>query len=150
MLWLREQVTAEVANVILVTPPTFDEIRGKSAGYGNTLKRYAEWMVAKRGADWDVVDLHGPMNRFLAERRKTDPNFFLASDGVHPNETGHWIIAKQILLHLGAKDLVTVENAKEMVKVHPNGELLLELVQQRQRLLKDAWLTGTGHNSGAV
>ena len=85
------------------------------------------------------------MNRFLAERRKSDPDYFLAGDGVHPNETGHWIIAKQILLHLRAKDLANVENAKAMVSVHPNGEPLLKLVQQRQRLLKDAWLTGTGH-----
>jgi lysophospholipase L1-like esterase len=145
LLRLRERVTAAGAKIIHVTPPTFDEVRGKSPGYGNTLDRYADWMLAQRAAGWDVVDLHGPMNHFLAERRKADPNFFLAGDGVHADETGHWIVAKQILRHLGAKGLAEMENAKAMVGVHPNGEPLLKVIQQKQRLLKDAWLTDTGH-----
>ena len=32
-----------------------------------------------------------------------------------------------------------------MLDVHPNGERLLKLIQQRQRLMRDAWLTDTGH-----
>jgi len=32
-----------------------------------------------------------------------------------------------------------------MLTTHPNGEQLLKLIQQKQRLLKDAWLTDTGH-----
>jgi uncharacterized protein VirK/YbjX len=85
------------------------------------------------------------MNHFLAERRKTEPAFFLAGDGVHPNEMGQWIIAREILLHWGAKDLAAVENAQAMLSIHPNGRALLKLIQQRQRWMKDAWLTSTGH-----
>jgi len=88
---LRASVAASQAKILHVTPPTFDELKGGSNGYGATLDRYADWMLGQRAAGWDVVDLHGPMNRFLAERRKEEPNFFLADDGVHPNETGHWI-----------------------------------------------------------
>jgi pimeloyl-ACP methyl ester carboxylesterase len=142
---LRERVTAAGAKIIHVTPPVFDEAKGKGPGYGNTLDRYSDWMLAQRAAGWDVADLHGPMSRFLAERRKNDPSFFLAGDGVHPGDAGHWIIAKQLLLHLGANDLAGVENPKDMLRTHPNGEALLKLVQQKQRLLKDAWLTDTGH-----
>jgi lysophospholipase L1-like esterase len=145
LLRLRERVAAAGAKIIHVTPPTFDEVRGKGPGYGDTLDRYADWMLEQRAAGWEVVDLHRPMNRVLAERRKIDPGFFLGGDGVHPGEAGHWIMAKQILLHLGAKDLTDVEGAKAMLSVHPNGEQLLNLIQKKQRILRDAWLTETGH-----
>jgi len=142
---LRERITAAGAKIILVTPPTFDEVKGGHPGYGHALDRYSEWLLAQRAAGWDVVDLHGPMNRYLAERRQRDPNFLLAGDGVHCNETGHWIIAKQILLHLGAKDLANIDDPPAMLAAYPNGPPLLKLIQQRQRMTKDAWLTDVGH-----
>jgi lysophospholipase L1-like esterase len=142
---LRERVTAAGAKIIHVTPPTFDEVKGGHPGYGETLDRYAAWMLGQRAAGWEVIDLHGPMNRFLAERRKAEPDYFFAGDGVHPNEAGHWIIARQILLHLGARDVDGLDNSRAMLAAHPHGEELLKLVQQGQRLLKDAWLTETGH-----
>lgn len=145
LLWLREQVKAAGAEIIHITPPTFDEVKGGHAGYSNTLDRYSDWLLDQRATGWDVVDLHGPMNRYLAERRQRDLNFFLASDGVHCNETGHWIIAKQILLHLGAKDMVSLNDPEAMLALHPRGKEILKLVQAKQRMLKDAWLTDTGH-----
>ena len=142
---LRQAVIASGAKIIHVTPPVFDEVKGKGPGYANTLDRYSEWMMSQRAAGWEVADIHTPMSRVLSERRKADPRFFLAGDGVHAGELGHWIMAKQILLHLGAKDLSTSESAANMVAQHPNGAQILKLVQQKQRTLKDAWLTDTGH-----
>ena len=142
---LRARVAATGAKIIHVTPPVFDEMKGKGPGYGKTLDRYADWMLARRGTGWDVVDLHGPMNRVLVEQRKVNPAFFLAGDGVHPGEAGHWIMAKAILEHLGAKDLVNVESAADMMHGNVNGAQILKLVQQKQHLLRDAWLTDTGH-----
>jgi lysophospholipase L1-like esterase len=142
---LRERVTAAGAKIIHVTPPTFDEVKGGHSGYGNTLDRYSDWLLAQRASGWDVVDLHGLMNRYLAGHRRRDPNFFLARDGVHCNDTGHWIMAKQILLHLGAKDVTTTDDVQGMLAVHPRGTEILKLVQDKQRMMKDAWLTDTGH-----
>jgi len=85
------------------------------------------------------------MNRYLVERRRREPEFFLAGDGVHCSETGHWIIAKQVLLHLGAKDMASAEDAQAMLAVHARGKEILKLVQEKQRMMKDAWLTDTGH-----
>lgn len=147
---LRVQTRAAGARIIHVTPPVFDEVKGQGPGYGNTLDRYADWMLRQRASGWEVIDLHGPMKRVLAERRAADPKFFLAGDGVHPGELGHWIMAKQILLHLGAKDLANVESAAAMLASYPNGARILKLVQQQQRLLKDAWLTDTGHQRPGV
>lgn len=145
LMLLRKNVSATGAKIIHVTPPAFDETKGGSPGYAKTLDRYSEWMLAQRAVGWDVVDLHAPMNRVLIEQRKTDPKFFLAADGVHIGELGHWIMTKQILLHLGAKDIAKNESADEMVQDHSNGLQILKLVQEKQRMLKDAWLTETGH-----
>jgi lysophospholipase L1-like esterase len=145
VVWLRQSIAGAGARLIHVTPPVFDETRGKGPGYADTLDRYSDWMLRKRSAGWEVVDLHCPMNRLLSERRKADPTFYLAGDGVHPGELGHWIMAKQILLHLGAKDLAAVESSDDMWLAHPNGPRIFKLVQEKQRLLKDAWLTETGH-----
>ena len=142
---LRARVAAAGAKMIHVTPPVFDETKGQGPGYGRTLDLYSDWMLGQRAAGWDVVDLHGPMNRVLVAGRAADPKFFLAGDGVHAGELGHWIMARQILLHLGAKDLANVGSVADMVRAHPNGAQLLPLVRQQQRVLKDAWLTDTGH-----
>ena len=142
---LRQAAASAGAKLIHVTPPVFDEAKGQGPGYANTLDRYSEWMMGQRAAGWEVIDIHTLMNRVLVERRKADPKFFLAADGVHAGELGHWIMAKQLLLHLGAKDLAATESAADMVGQHPQGALILKLVQQKQRALKDAWLTETGH-----
>jgi pimeloyl-ACP methyl ester carboxylesterase len=85
------------------------------------------------------------MNRYLAEQRLKDPSFYLAGDGVHCNDTGHWIFAKQILTHLGANDVAEMDRPQAMLAEYVNGDALLKLIQQRQRMMKDTWLTTTGH-----
>lgn len=143
--WMREKCLAAGAKVLLVTPPTFDEVKGGHPGYGNTLDRYADWLLGKRADGWDVVDLHRPMNRFLAGQRAKDPGYFLAGDGVHCNEAGHWIFAREILTHLGAKAVAKFSDAKSMMERVPHGGAVLKLVEQKQRMMKDAWLTAIGH-----
>ena len=157
---LRERAGAAGAKVIHVTPPPFDplplkgrtspagltEYRSPYVGYNEVLDRYAEWLLAQRAQGWEVVDAHGPMNRYLAERRRSDPNFVLARDGVHANAQGHWLIAREILRYLGAPDeIVSSDSPDALVNSCPRGAEVLKLVQQRQRLLKDAWLTHVGH-----
>jgi lysophospholipase L1-like esterase len=142
---LRQSVAVAGARIIHVTPPVFDEARGKGPGYANTLDRYSDWLLRQREAGWDVADLHGPMSQLLAERREANPKFFLAGDGVHPGELGHWIMAKQVLLHLGAKDVTATGSPDDLLRGYPGGPRILKLVQEKQRLLKDAWLTETGH-----
>ena len=71
----------------------------------------SELRIDQRKAGWEVVDMHGPMNKFLAEQRAKDSAFRLANDGVHMNATGHWLAAKAILTHWGATDLVNANDA---------------------------------------
>jgi lysophospholipase L1-like esterase/pimeloyl-ACP methyl ester carboxylesterase len=156
---LRERCAAAGAKLLHLTPPTFDpaplggrtlpaglaEYRQPYQGYNEVLDRYSQWLLAQRAAGWEVADAHTPMNRYLAEQRQKDPKFILARDGVHANDTGHWIMAKAILLFLGATNLDGVDSVEAMLSTNPQGARLLNLVQQRQRMMKDAWLTATRH-----
>jgi lysophospholipase L1-like esterase len=145
MLWLHEQVTKTGAPILHVSPPVYDG-RGRNTNYNAVLDRYSEWLLGQRAAaGWDVADVHGPMNRVLETRIAADPKFKFANDGVHPDAFGHWIIAQAILEHLGAQDVANLNSPEEMVANHPHGAELLKLIQQRQAMMKDAWLTATGH-----
>ncbi len=155
---LREKARAAGAKVLHVTPPVFDpvpikertlpagrdEYRQPYEGYDEVLTKYSEWLLSKRADGWDVVDAHGPMKRILDQERLHDPNFRMAGDGVHINATGHWIIARQILEHWGIP-ASEAKDAETFLTSRPPGPEVLKLVQKKQSLLKDAWLTETGH-----
>jgi len=158
--WLSAQAAAAGAKVLLVTPPVFDpepirartlpagraEYREPFEGYDDVLRRYAAWLVSQRARGWDVVDAHTPMKQYLVEARRHDPGYVLAGDGVHFNDTGHWIIARELLRHWGVPDRdLTAPTAQKALDALPHGRDLLRFVEVRQRLLKDAWLTATGH-----
>jgi lysophospholipase L1-like esterase len=158
---LRERAAEVGARVLHVTPPVFDAspIKAKTLpaglaeypqpyeGYDEVLERYSDWLLGRRANGWEVVDAHGPMKRFLARERERDPGFRLANDGVHINATGHWIIAREILRHWGlaGPEVADTTDGERVLSARPHGLEVLKLVQQEQRLLKDAWLTATGH-----
>jgi lysophospholipase L1-like esterase len=158
---LRESAAAAGARVLHVTPPVFDpvpiraktlpagldEYRQPFEGYDQVLGRYSEWLLARKADGWEVVDVHGPLALFLASERQRDPAFRLAADGVHLDATGHWIIARELLLHWGvpAQAIAGTTSGESVLSAAPHGLDVLKLVQRRQRLLKDAWLSTTGH-----
>jgi hypothetical protein len=112
-------------------------------GYNKTLDQFSEWLVAQRSAGWEVADLHSGMARWLAEQRQRDPDFNYTKDGVHPDGGGHWVMAQQILLYLGAKDVENAASAPAMLKGEPSE--IMRLVRRKQQLLRDAWLSEVGH-----
>jgi hypothetical protein len=161
---VHEQIAATGAKIIHLTPPVFDPVAIKERlstngaagfsrpyqGYNQVLDRFAEWLVMQRTAGWDVVDLHGGMNRWLAAQRQRDPDFNYTKDGVHPDANGHWVMAKQVLLYLGAQDVENADSPDAMVASNPHGEEILKLVHEQEQLLRDAWLTASGHTRPGV
>jgi lysophospholipase L1-like esterase len=160
----HEQVAATGTKIIHVTPPVFDSFpipnrlttNGPTGfghpywGYNQVLDHFSEWLVAQRAAGWEVADLHSGMNRWLIEQRKSDPNFIYTKDGVHPDASGHWVMAKQILLYLGAKDIENVDSPSAMAAANPNGKGILRLVHEQEQLLRDAWLNFCGFTRPGV
>lgn len=146
MLWLHDAVEKAGAKIVHITPPVFDGQSGKHPGYEAVLDAYTNWLLEqKRSSAWEVADIHWPMKRYLDDRRKNDPTFVLAKDAVHPGDEGHWLMAKHILLYLGEQEAEHAGDIKDLLKTSPNHEQLFELVLQRQAMMKDAWLTATGH-----
>ncbi len=142
--WLNSQILESGASLIHITPPIYDVRKGEA--YANVLDIYADWLISNRYTNnWKVVDLHWPMKKFLEDRRMEDDNFVLAKDGVHPNDTGHWIMAQQLLLYLGETEVSKINGIGEMVSQFKNGEAIWKLVGERQKMMKDAWLTAIGH-----
>jgi len=142
--WLHQQVTGAGIPIVHITDAVYDERKGKA--YSNVLDIYADWLISRRyTSGWDVIDLHWPMRKYMEDQRQVDSTFRYAEDGIHPNETGHFIMAKQILLFLGETGLENVKDMKSALAGYPNGEAVLKLVEQRQEIMKDAWLTYAGH-----
>jgi lysophospholipase L1-like esterase len=144
--WLHEEVVKTGARLIHLTPPDYDEVKGKSSGYTKVLDTYSDWLLSKiHSSQWQVIDIHYPMKKYLADHRKLNENFALAQDGVHPDETGHWIMARQILLYLGFKPVAASNSIIESLSQTKDAKKLLALVAERQNMLRDAWLTATKH-----
>lgn len=158
MKQLVDKVHEAGAKVVLVTPPPFDPLplrsrKGKLLPAGadkyawfaiyenydsEVIKPYAEWVMGKKAHADMVVDIHGPLTKFLNERRMKDPTFHVASDGVHMDENGHRAMAAAILKSWG------VDSWEE-----PAAELR-KLVKQREHILHDAWLSYVGHKRPGV
>jgi lysophospholipase L1-like esterase len=143
--WLHTQVEKSGARIIHVTPPIFDEAKGGHEGYADVLDRYSDWLIAQRTNGWDVADSHFPMKQYLAAEREANTTFALTRDGIHPGDLGHWLMAQQILLYLGAKDAAAAGSIDELISRYPNGEDILHQDQKDQAVWKDAWLTAIGH-----
>lgn len=142
--WMHEQVTRSSATIIHLTPPIYDQRKGTA--YAKVLDIYSDWLIScRQSRNWDVVDLHWPMQKHLDEKRLTNPTFIYAEDGVHPNEIGHWIMTREVLLFLGENDVYGAENVTDAVASFKNGERILKIVEERQIIMRDAWLTSTGY-----
>lgn len=156
--WLRDKAKAAgVKDVIHLTPPTYDPVqkKGEAPFYNDVLGAYGKWLLdrgrrhleAQRTNNWQVVDIHNPMDAALAELRKKDPAAFISKDGVHPGPEGHWLMAQQILRHWGVKCDYTIDDFTA-----PDGRLnaLHKLVSKRQKILNSAYLSAAGHKRPGV
>ncbi|MFN0018204.1 MAG: SGNH/GDSL hydrolase family protein [Pirellulaceae bacterium] len=166
ILRLREAAEKAGAKVLHITPPVFDaepikartlpagqaEYRQPYVGYNEVLDAYTKWLLDQRAKGWQVVDMHSPMNAYIAEQRKSDPKFTLAADGVHMNGNGHWLAAQQLLLGLWApeEEIKKAKSADELLKGYPHGLEVLKLTEQKNHILRDAWLSTAGHKRPGI
>jgi lysophospholipase L1-like esterase len=110
---LKARVVSANARLILLTPPVFDPVpiakqtqpanadrfsfSRPYAAYDDVLTQYSTWIVSQRAPDFAVIDVHAATVEFLADQRRKNAAFQFSKDGVHPNATGHAVIARTIL-----------------------------------------------------
>ncbi|MDR2463937.1 MAG: SGNH/GDSL hydrolase family protein [Verrucomicrobiales bacterium] len=138
----HEECEKRGIRVIHLTP-AYDA--GRNPAYGAVMAEYSKWLLGQRQRGWQVIDVFAAMNAALESARKDNPDFKFANDGVHPNEAGHWVMARAVLEGLGAGDVAQFKTGEEMARAAPNGEKILQLVRQRQGNLHAAWLRETRH-----
>lgn len=145
------------AKVVLLTPSIFDPLPMKKAKkllpkgapkyawfsiYENydaeVLAVYAKWIMAKKAGADQVIDIHTPMLQCTADQRMTDPGYTLCGDAIHYNAEGHRLVCNTILKAMGFASAPVPEKK------------LGDLITKRQFLLRDAWLTHTGHKRPGV
>ncbi|MCF3108295.1 family 43 glycosylhydrolase [Niabella sp. CC-SYL272] len=142
---LHDAVKKSGASIIHVTPPVYN-----GNIYGNVLDTYADWLISQRyTAEWNVIDIYGPMKRYLENKRK-EPALPVAKEAMHPGEDWHFIISKEILLSLGQKELAKAGSIQDALYFVPEHDTIMKLVRQRQEILKDAWLNHMGFNSAGM
>ncbi len=149
------KVQASGAKLVLMTPPAFDalplhkkgDLRPAGSekyawfaiyeGYDDVLNKYAAWIMTLGDRVDLVIDLHTPVNDYVAAKRKDDSDFTMSPDGVHVNEEGHQVLAAAILKALGS----------EPTDLDPK---LLALVHARQQILHASWVSEVGHKRPGV
>ncbi len=104
------------SKLIIMTSPPYDPYQRKvsdpkaktfhygfaAVNYDETLSQYSKWLLTLRQKGETIVDLHTKINQHLQMRRKENVSFYLSPDAVHPNETGHWLMAEYLLLAMHA------------------------------------------------
>ena len=113
---IRRTTERTEARLVFLTPPPFDPYRGRGSDrdarfwgykypyirYDEVLGRYSDWLLTLGDESCLVVDVHEALNAHIAQRRRKKVSFHLAGDGVHPNPTGHWLMAQTLLLAWGS------------------------------------------------
>lgn len=148
---LKGKVEKAHAQLILITPPSYDDKRSpRPFVYNEVLDKYSEWLLSKRKDGWLVIDLHTPMTRELHKRREDKADYTFQPDGVHPNEEGHWCVAQQLIRGFGDEASAAHQNAKLMLASLNVPEAAMPLIQQRVNVLRDAYVFAAGHKRPGV
>ncbi|MBN2413246.1 SGNH/GDSL hydrolase family protein [candidate division KSB1 bacterium] len=139
ILKLINKVKETGAQLYLLTPPPYDPVPVSEKvvdenapvfgyatpfkNYDQVLKTYGEWIMGLQIPDVIIINIHKRMSGFITENRKTDPEFYLARDGVHPGPVGHWLMAQAILEQWGETPVMEIceINAKKLNS--PQGDV---------------------------
>ncbi len=152
------------ARAYLLTPPMFDALPLRAGGklkpagekeyawfapyenYDDALGEFADWILTQGPHVSGVVNTRTPIVHYVHEKRKTQPEFTMAGDGIHFDGTGHEIVARQVwkAWNLSPADPVAADvNAQRAAAIKP-------LIEKKQKLLLHAWLSHVGHQRPGI
>lgn len=153
VLKLIDQMRMRKAKLILLTPPPFDPIpiqkrllkEGRDEDYGynrpyhlydKVLRSYSRWMMLQDKENLWTIDFNIGLTRLIMKRRESDPRFTLSPDGVHPNITGHLLMANHFLRAFGYE--VGQEGLERQLKLIEDNPMY-HVIVRRSRLRSEGW-----------
>jgi len=146
IIQLRNAAARHGAHITFLTPWPYDHKKGNEswpADYNSAvLGVYSKWLLDQRQFGWQVLDTHGALTKFLTEKRKTEPDYALARDGVHFNANGDWQATRVLLNFLGGGNPATLE---EMLAPYPDGKKVHQEITEKMKKSRNEWLTKTKH-----
>ncbi len=102
------------ATPILMTPTMYDSRaalarkRKPAENYNSVLAYYGTWLrelAVKNG--YGFVDMWGPLNNLTLGQRKTNPDFTMIKDAVHPDPPGQLVMAYAIIEDMGLRGAIS-------------------------------------------
>ncbi len=143
----QEALDAGVERVLVCTPPIFDNRKPNEPNIRDAkLASYTKWLLEQRKNGWEVANIYTPMRTVLDTRRKREPAFALAGDGVHPGREGHWIMAQAILYDgFGAKNIGKIPSADALFANAEQANAFRQLLVQQNDVLFAAYMTKIRH-----
>jgi lysophospholipase L1-like esterase len=148
---------ASGARVILLTPTPFDRVpvtglrdahapdfsyKAPFERYDDVLADYSAWEKKLPAAEATVVDLHTPIDAYLAERRKTESKFSFTKDGIHPDLAGHLLMARTLIQGLGVA-LPAGDLTAQVAQIQ--ADPLYALVKSARETRSLGWLDYVGY-----
>ncbi len=137
MTTLFDRVVGLGATPFLLTPTTFDPLPNKlnnrteeprDSAYNKVLGTYGAWMKEQgKLRKFPAADLYQPLTAATTERRRTEADWTVIPDSVHPTATGHVVMAAAFLNDAVfcpsvSEILITKKNDQWIANVG-NGEL---------------------------
>lgn len=149
-----------VKQIVLLTPPPYDSvpIRKKTiekgefgyktpyVNYNDVLSDYAKYLLSMDVAGVSVVDLNSTLVSYVNEKRKTDPQFTLSRDGIHPGNEGHLLMAQTVLKGIGCEfNFIPPSEVGQIDK-----DSFFALVNKKRSKRSNGWLNYIGYTRGKV
>lgn len=119
MRLLSEQVREAGAKIVLMTPPPFDAASFNGPlqpadaddfsylapyrNYDQVLQGYGDWLLSGGCPADGVIDLHAPLLEHIRRERSADAAYRYG-DGIHPDLSGHRVMARIVLRELFGAD----------------------------------------------
>jgi len=157
---LMQKAAVAKAELILLSPTPFDAlpIRHKLANinapdfsyktpyanYDEVLSAYSSWLNNLDRKGLSIIDWHSAINQDLLEKRKVDPTFSYAQDGIHPSEAGHLLMAQLFLKGVNLKEGNTYLTGKELIQ----KDVLFQQTHQARIKRSENWRNYIGYTRG--
>lgn len=159
----------------IIRRTTKDGVGGPFSGYDSVLQTFSLALEKEFQDQYLVININAPMTQYVLNERRTRPDYSLARDGVHMNTLGHTITFETIIDQLGfamidGAPILLPENKSIPTKYREDFNMkyntaslstdlsnqaqknvqLFKLIREKQSILKDTWLTKTGHKRPGV